>query len=101
MIQPSTPLGDTPELMRQRVFARDGYTCQYCGWVSVAPFGPMLEADHRFPVAAGGATQESNLLTACRGCNREKGTRAESEYRLFRLMNPQDCNKGPVGNILG
>lgn len=101
MNQPTTPSGDTPEGMRQRVFARDGYACQYCGWTSLAPFGNLLEADHRLPVVSGGATQEFNLLTACRGCNREKGDRTENEYRFFRLMNQEDCNRGPFGNMFG
>lgn len=52
------------------VLARDGYRCQYCG-VTVAD-GATLEVDHKVPLSRGGSDRVSNLITACRDCNRSK-----------------------------
>lgn len=57
-----------PAELRQRILARDGHACRYCG--AGAPF----EIDHVIPVAHGGTTTFGNLVTACIPCNRRKGT---------------------------
>ncbi len=57
--------------LRFRVFARDGFRCQYCG--RPAGDGVILHVDHRVPVARGGTNDESNLATACSDCNLGKG----------------------------
>lgn len=61
-----------PHRMRDYVFERDGYACQYCGAT-----GPdvILEPDHLYPQGRGGITCPQNLTTACRPCNRRKGDR--------------------------
>jgi hypothetical protein len=59
--------------LRQRVFARDNYTCRYC-----QKRGGRLECDHVKPVARGGKSVMSNLVTACFRCNRAKGARMVS-----------------------
>ena len=56
--------------IRRRIFARDDYTCRYCG-----KRGGALECDHVIPVVAGGDSDDSNLVTACRPCNRSKGAK--------------------------
>lgn len=56
---------------RFEVFMRDRFRCQYCG--RPAP-EVALEVDHIKPVAAGGTDDMSNLITACRDCNRGKGS---------------------------
>ncbi|QHJ01642.1 hypothetical protein GT347_20180 [Xylophilus rhododendri] len=61
--------------IRAAVFARDKYTCQYCG-----ANGVRLEADHVVPVRLGGATSMENLKTACKPCNRSKGARRPEEW---------------------
>ena len=63
------------ERMRSEVFARDNYTCRYCG-----DRGGRLECDHVNPVALGGPTLRSNLVTACRPCNRSKGSKLLEEW---------------------
>lgn len=55
-------------------------TCAYCGMS-----GP-LEADHRIPLCRGGTNYISNILPACRSCNRSKGAKTEDEYRTMRLV---------------
>ncbi len=60
----------TSKRLRFEVFARDGFTCQYCGRT---PPAVVLEVDHVVPVAADGKTTEDNLITACEDCNAGKG----------------------------
>ncbi len=62
----------THEELRQAVFERDNFTCQYCGRYGR---GVKLEIDHIIPVSKGGATDIRNLITACRECNRAKRNR--------------------------
>lgn len=57
---------------RFEVFKRDAFTCQYCG---AHPPGALLHVDHIVAVAAGGANDMDNLITACQPCNLGKGAR--------------------------
>lgn len=61
--------------IRSAIFARDDYTCQYCG-----DRGKKLECDHVVPVSKGGSHDDANLVTACYGCNRSKGSKLMSEW---------------------
>jgi 5-methylcytosine-specific restriction endonuclease McrA len=79
---------------RTALYARDGYTCQYClcavsPGVQVAP-GDVIASvpgtalatlDHATPRSLGGSNDRSNLRTACVSCNAAKGERTEAEYR--------------------
>ena len=62
--------------LRDVVFRRDDYTCQYCG-----KRGGKLECDHVFPFSLGGLSTLNNLVTACISCNRSKGAKTLSEWR--------------------
>lgn len=62
-------------VIRKRVFARDGYVCQYCG-----VYGGRLECDHVVPVARGGGHDDANLTTACFPCNRSKRDKMLGEW---------------------
>ncbi len=62
--------------IRMAVYKRDRFTCQYCGVV-----GKPLECDHVHPVSRGGKTVMENLATACRTCNRAKGSKTLAEWR--------------------
>lgn len=63
--------------IRSAIFARDNYTCQYCG-----ERGKKLECDHVLPVSKGGSHAEDNLVTACFACNRSKHDKLIGEWRL-------------------
>jgi hypothetical protein len=63
------------ESIRSVVFARDDYTCSYCG-----SRGKRLECDHIVPVAKGGSHGFDNLTTACKPCNRRKGSKTVQEW---------------------
>jgi 5-methylcytosine-specific restriction endonuclease McrA len=55
-----------PDRMRERVMARDNYTCQICGSTAESTI------DHIIPVVAGGEASEDNLQVLCRSCNARK-----------------------------
>ena len=55
-----------PDSMRAVVLVRDGGRCRKCLRAI------NLEIDHIVPVSKGGKTEESNLQTLCRRCNRVK-----------------------------
>ena len=55
-------------LSRRSVFARDQFTCQYCGLM-----GRDLTLDHVVPKRHGGPSTWENLVTCCRKCNTRKG----------------------------
>lgn len=67
------PIGKS---LRFEVFARDGFTCQYCG---ARPPDVILEVDHIHPVSKGGCDEIINLTTSCYNCNRGKRAKVLSE----------------------
>jgi len=58
---------------------RDGHRCQYCG-ATAAKSGAHLQLDHLTPRSQGGADEATNLVTACRPCNRQKSTMSLSAW---------------------
>jgi hypothetical protein len=54
---------------RFKILERDNFTCQYCG--RKAP-EVILEVDHITPTSKGGEDIATNMITACRDCNRGK-----------------------------
>jgi 5-methylcytosine-specific restriction endonuclease McrA len=69
---------------RINVFARDRFTCQYCG---AKPHRSELNLDHVVPRSLGGKTTWENVVCSCMECNRRKGGRTPQEARL-RLRRP-------------
>lgn len=61
--------------LREIVFERDDYTCQYCGVTNA-----RLECDHIIPVSRGGSNELSNLTTACKKCNQSKHNKTPDEW---------------------
>jgi 5-methylcytosine-specific restriction endonuclease McrA len=55
------------KLTRRTVFARDAFTCQYCGVV-----GKDMTIDHVLPRRHGGRTEWDNVVCSCRRCNMKK-----------------------------
>lgn len=55
---------------RFKIFARDNFTCQYCG--RKAP-DIELQIDHIFPKSKGGKKTMENSKTICKECNLGKG----------------------------
>jgi 5-methylcytosine-specific restriction endonuclease McrA len=55
------------KITRRAVFARDGWTCQYCGARA------NLTVDHVVPRSKGGPSTWENIVASCAPCNRRKG----------------------------
>jgi 5-methylcytosine-specific restriction endonuclease McrA len=66
-------------LTRRAVFARDDWTCQYCG-------SGAENLDHVVPRSRGGSHIWENVVAACRRCNARKMDRSPQEagFRLAR-----------------
>jgi 5-methylcytosine-specific restriction endonuclease McrA len=83
-----------PRRFRRRVtntflFARDRYTCQYCGRAE----GQLrkresLTRDHVLPVSRGGADDWLNCVTACSACNWKKDDRTPDEAGMTLRARP-------------
>lgn len=61
---------------RQNIYARDKYSCQYCGR---KPSKKELNLDHVLPRSRGGETSWENVVTSCIRCNSAKGDRTPLE----------------------
>ena len=70
------------KLSRRTVFARDNYTCQYCGSTS-----KDLTIDHVIPKRAGGGASWENLVTCCRKCNMKKSDKLAHQVGM-KLASP-------------
>jgi 5-methylcytosine-specific restriction endonuclease McrA len=68
-------------LTRRAVFARDGWTCQYCG-------GTAENVDHVIPKSRGGEHAWENVVAACRRCNSRKENRLPADVGLMLLREP-------------
>ena len=66
------------------LFARDGYSCQYCGRHQDA-LRPReyLTRDHLVPQSRGGTNEWTNVITACSTCNTRKGNRLTDECGML------------------
>ena len=70
-------------ITRRAVFARDSWTCQYCGTTS------HLTVDHVIPRSRGGASDWENIVTSCAPCNRRKGNRTPVETGVHPRRKPK------------
>jgi 5-methylcytosine-specific restriction endonuclease McrA len=75
------------------LFARDDYTCQYCGKHRHELRGrQFLTRDHVLPVSRGGGNSWDNVVTSCSPCNNRKGGRLPREAGLRLLSQPTEPN---------
>jgi 5-methylcytosine-specific restriction endonuclease McrA len=70
-------------ITRRAVFARDSWTCQYCGTTS------HLTVDHVIPRSRGGPSDWENIVTSCAPCNRRKGNRTPVETGVHPRRKPK------------
>lgn len=71
------------KITRRAVFARDGWTCQYCGSKS------NLTVDHVIPRSKGGASTWENIVASCAPCNRRKGDRLPRQAGMLPRIQPR------------
>lgn len=71
------------------LFARDHYTCQYCGQTkSQLKRHETFTREHVKPISRGGADSWDNVTTACSTCNIKKGGRLPYEARMYPKSTP-------------
>ena len=71
------------KITRRAVFARDRWTCQYCGSRS------SLTVDHVVPRSKGGRSTWDNIVTCCAPCNRRKGDRLPRQANMVPARKPK------------
>ena len=71
------------------LFARDQYSCQYCGrHQAVLRERECLTRDHLVPISRGGTNGWTNVVTACSTCNAKKGNHLADEVHMHPLNAP-------------
>ena len=71
------------KITRRAVFARDDWTCQYCGARS------NLTVDHVVPRSKGGESTWENIVASCAPCNRRKGDMLPRQVGMHPLRPPR------------
>jgi 5-methylcytosine-specific restriction endonuclease McrA len=71
------------KITRRAVFARDSWTCQYCGSRS------NLTVDHVIPRSKGGSSNWENIVASCAPCNRRKGDRLPHQVNMHPRVKPR------------
>lgn len=67
--------------VQQKVWVADKFKCVFCG----ALMGKVqLTVDHFFPLEMGGVNDTSNYLSACRSCNKKKGSMPPQDWCKLR-----------------
>jgi 5-methylcytosine-specific restriction endonuclease McrA len=75
------------KITRRAVFARDRWTCQYCGHER-----GNLTVDHVVPRSKGGRSTWDNIVTCCAPCNRRKGDRLPRQANMVPARKPKAPN---------
>ncbi|HEX2031384.1 MAG TPA: HNH endonuclease [Actinomycetota bacterium] len=75
------PFRARASLTRRAVFARDEWTCQYCG-------STAENVDHVIPRSRGGEHVWENVVAACRRCNSRKENRLPHQAGLTLRREP-------------
>jgi 5-methylcytosine-specific restriction endonuclease McrA len=87
-----------PRRLRRQVtntflFARDDYSCQYCGRHRRDLRGrQFLTRDHLVPISQGGNNDWENVVTACSPCNNRKGNRTPAQAGMLLRSVPGEPN---------
>lgn len=74
---------------RMILYARDKYTCAYCGEEFS---GYKLTIDHVMPRSRGGKNVWQNCVTSCKPCNHRKSDRTPEEAHMKLLYVPYAPN---------
>jgi 5-methylcytosine-specific restriction endonuclease McrA len=71
------------KITRRAVFARDKWTCQYCGSRT------NLTVDHVIPKSKGGGSGWDNIVASCAPCNRRKGDALPRQVGMKLIRQPR------------
>jgi 5-methylcytosine-specific restriction endonuclease McrA len=77
------------KITRRAVFARDHWTCQYCGSRS------NLTVDHVIPRSKGGSSDWTNIVASCAPCNRRKS----DHLPHVANMHPRTTPRAPAPTV--
>lgn len=70
-------------VVQQKVWVADGFKCMFCG----VPMGKaQLTIDHWEPLETGGKNDTSNFISACRACNKSKGSMPAEDWCKLRKL---------------
>ena len=72
------------KLSRRTIFARDNYTCQYCGSTA-----KDMTIDHVVPKRSGGNASWENLVCCCRKCNMKKSDKLAHQAGMKLVRAPR------------
>jgi len=72
------------KISRRALFARDDWSCVYCGET-----GGRLTLDHVVPRSRGGESVWENVVTSCAPCNLRKGNRTPEEVSMTLRRQPR------------
>jgi 5-methylcytosine-specific restriction endonuclease McrA len=72
------------KISRRALFARDEWSCVYCGTTS-----GRLTLDHVIPRSRGGGSVWENVVTSCAPCNLRKGNRLPEEVSMTLRRQPR------------
>lgn len=79
------------KVSRQLLFARDRYTCQYCGrHKHEFRKHERLTVEHVKPKSRGGLTAWDNVVAACNTCNEKKADRLPMEAHMYPATTPKE-----------
>jgi hypothetical protein len=82
---------------KNNIWKRDKHTCAFCG----KQFSDnKLSLEHIIPVSRGGETKSwTNVVTACKKCNNQKGNKLLSEVNMKLLFQPYKPKYNLFGEI--
>ena len=81
------PRAEQRKISRRALFARDEWSCVYCG-----TSGGRLTLDHVLPRSRGGDSVWENVVTSCAPCNLRKGNRLLEEVSMELPVRPKAPN---------
>lgn len=82
---------------RINIYARDNFTCQYCG---VRYPRSELNLDHVVPRSFGGRSTWENVVCSCVDCNRRKGGNTPEQAGLALRRPPLRPRWTPLMNLM-
>lgn len=82
---------------RDNIYARDKYTCQYCGRKMSAK---SLTLDHVIPRSKGGSSKWENLVACCKPCNTRKDDKTPEEVGMWLLNKPKSLTSHSARHLL-
>jgi 5-methylcytosine-specific restriction endonuclease McrA len=85
-------LSQNVKFSRMNVFFRDLFQCQYC---AIKLPASELTFDHVVPVSKNGRTCWENVVTCCKKCNTNKGSKSLKMANMKLLRIPKKPNWSP------